>query len=117
MSEVNDTFSFELDGEEYELKYSFKMVRKLRNEGINVPAIYRAISEDKDSAGDYADDFTSIAAILLREAGARVNEQELWASCNADAEAMQSVMLLFWWVVSNHYAGPQNVKKYSLKKK
>ena len=112
-----DTFEFEIDGEEYELKYNFKMVRKLRNEGINVPAIYRAIEKDRDTAGDYADEFTSMAAILLRDAGAKVTEQDMWASCNSDPQAMMAVMQLFWWVATNHYAGPQNVKKYSVKKK
>ena len=114
---MSDTYSFELDGEEYELKYSFKMVRKLRNDGINVTAIHRAIEADKDSAGDYADAFTSMAAILLRDAGARVTEEDMWASCNSDPDAMMAVMQLFWWVIANHYAGPQNAKTYTVKKK
>lgn len=113
---MQDTIQFELDGEEYELKYSFKMIRQMRNKGINVPAIHRAISENAESASDYADDFVSMAAILLGDAGARVSEQDLWQSCNNDQEALLAVMQLFWWVVANHYAQPQGQKKHTVKK-
>ena len=113
---MSDTFDFEINEESFELKYNFKMVRKLRSEGINVPAIHRAIDRDRDCAGDYADEFTSMAAILLRDAGAKVTEQDMWLSCSNDPDAMMAVMQLFWWVVKNHYAGPQSVKKYTVKK-
>ena len=113
---MSDVCTFEFDGEEYELKYSFKMIRRFRNDGINVPAIHRAIADDPNRASDYADDIVSMAAILLRESGAKVTEQELWHTCNTDQDAMVATMQLFWWIIANHYAQPQGVKKHSLKK-
>lgn len=113
---MSEVYNFEIDGKEYELKYSFKMIRRMRAQGINVPEIHRMISADNGAASDYAADICSMAAILLREVGADVTDEGLWHACSADREAMLAVMTLFWWIIGNHYAQPQAGVKHKIKK-
>ena len=105
---MSDVFAFEWEGEVYELKYTFKIVRRLRAEGINVPQIYRSIAENPNGAGDFGDDFASIASIILRDHGASVKEEDMWKACLADPDAMAAAARIFYWVVENHFAAPES---------
>lgn len=103
-----DVLAIEWDGVEYELKYSFKIVRRLRAEGINVPQIYRSIASNPDGAGDFGDDFASIASIILRDHGAAIKEEDMWRACLGDPDAMAAAARVFYWVVENHFASPSS---------
>lgn len=116
----NSTVVLEWGGKEYELKYKFSIIRRLRNEGVNVPAIFRATQLDPLSAGDYGDEYAYVTAWLLREAGCDVTDEEVWRAALADKGVMQEVSRLFLWVVTQHFAHSKEVpppKKKSARKK
>lgn len=91
-------------GEEYELKYTFDIARKLRAEGVNIGAVYRAVLANPASAIDYGDDIAYTIAFLLRRAGARATDEEVWRLCLADEQYMRQAFALFSWVCDQHFA-------------
>lgn len=119
---MSSTVILEWDGVEYELKYTFSMVRRLKNEGINIAAIFRATQLDPMSAGDYGDEYAYIAAWLLREAGCPVSDEDVWRAALADESIMREISRLFIWVVTQHFAHSKEVppppkKKAAARKK
>lgn len=116
------TAILEWEGVEYELTYTFSIVRRLRAVGIKVPRIFYAIQEDRNAAMDYADDICYCIAWLLREAGAKgVTDESVWRWVMADqAERLKIVLGLFFWICGQHFAGSKETapaKKKSKKKK
>jgi len=111
-----DTAILEWKGKEYELKYKFSIIRRLRQEGINVPNIFAQIQKDPEIANSYADEFCAIAAFLLRDAGADAKEEDVWNACKSNQDMMIEVCKLFNWVVLQHYAQSENVPASAKKK-
>jgi len=105
------TQKVEWDGQEYEVKYSFKFMQRLKNSGINVPRIFQAVHADPQGAGAYLDDYAAVACECLREAGAPVKVEKVWHECLNNPEFAQACVELFMWLVSQHYATSANSPK------
>lgn len=104
----------EWNGETYELKYTFGVINRLRGEGVNVPAIVRDVRPGgQGQLGDYTDVMAIMLAFLLREAGARVTAAQVWERMKGNADLQAEAFNLFYWLVGEHYAGPETVKKPS----
>lgn len=101
----------EWDGVEYEIKYSFRLVQRLKSEGINLPRIFRLTQEDPDSAGDYGDDVAALICHCLKQAGAPVDEQKVWRECLSNHDFMAACWSLFLWIATQHYAQSPNAPK------
>lgn len=100
------------EGKEYELKYAFSIVRRLRAEGIFVPRMFRAITKDPEAAVDYADDIAYIVAWLLREAGCDgVTDEDVFRHSLGNQEFQRECYKLFMWVATEHFAQSENVPK------
>lgn len=111
-----DTAVLDWKGKEYELKYKFSIIRRLRQEGINVPHIFSQIQKDPEMANSYADEFCAIAAFLLRDAGADAKDEDVWAQCKSNQKMMIEVCKLFNWVVLQHYSQSENIPASAKKK-
>lgn len=112
MSEDRATAVLEWEGKEYELKYSFNIVRRLRGEGIMVPRIFRAITNDAEAVVDYADDIAYVIAWLLREAGCEgVTDETIFRYSIGNREFQKQCYQLFMWVCAEHFAQSENVPK------
>lgn len=101
----------EYDGEEYEVKYSFKFIQRLKQANISVPRIFGAIQNDPAGAGYYLDDFVIVACECLREAGAVVTIDTLWDEAKVNPEFSAACAKLFMWLVEQHYATSANAPK------
>lgn len=101
----------EYDGEEYEVKYSFKFIQRLKQANISIPRIYGAITNDPAGAGFYLDDYVIVAAECLKEAGASVKVDELWEEAKTNPELAKACAELFMWLVVQHYATSDNAPK------
>lgn len=101
----------EWDGVEYEVKYSFKFIQRLKNAGISVPRIYGAIIEDPQGAGLYLDDYALVTCECLREAGAPVNIEKVWNAAKTEPDFARACAELFMWLVVQHYSSSANAPK------
>lgn len=101
----------EWEGQEYEIKYSFKLVQRLKSEGVNLPRIHRLLQQDAGAAGDYADDVAGLICHCLREAGAPVDEDKVWRECLGNVDFARACWSLFFWLVTQHYAQSPNAPK------
>lgn len=102
--------ALEWNGKEYELKYTFSIVRRMRAEGINLPMIFRHINKNPELAADYADEFAAIVAFLLREAGCPdVTAEKVWRAAVGNVEIVRNNYNLFYWVAGQHFAQSENV--------
>lgn len=106
-----NTQMIEWDGKEYEVKYTFKFIQRLKNNGINIAAIYNRITNDLDTAGLYLDDYVNVAFECLKFAGAPVTAEQLWAGAKQSPEFAAACAELFMWLVSEHYAVSENAPK------
>lgn len=120
MNDEERTAVIEWEGEEYELKYTFSIVRRLRAAGVNVLRIFRAIQDDVNCTVEYGDDICYVVAWLLREAGAQgVTDELVWRWALADKRNMVTVVSLFNWICAQHFASSKvdKPKKTSARKK
>lgn len=109
---MSDTVILEWDGKEYELKYSFSIVRRLRSEGIRVPRMFREITTDPETAVDWADDIAYIVAWLLREAGCvGVTDEDVFRQGLGDRDFQKKCYDLFMWVATQHFKQSDNLPK------
>lgn len=103
------TVTLEWKGKEYELRYSFSIVRRLRAEGIKVPTIFRAIMADRNQFAEYGDEIAYTVAWLLREAGCPdVKDEDVWRHGLGDKQFSKACLELFLWVGVNHFAQSEN---------
>ena len=101
----NTTCLLEWNGEEYELKYTFKIIRRLRSEGINVPKIFRECMSDKNAAADYGDEISEMIAFLLKDAGCKnVTGEDVWRSSLSNPDLQSQCFGLLIWIGANHFA-------------
>lgn len=98
-------------GEEYEVKYTFKFIQRLKREGINLGRIFRAIQLDPEGAGAYLDDYAAVTCECLREAGAPIDVDEVWREALVNPEFAKACAELFMWLVTQHYATSENAPK------
>lgn len=106
------------DGEEYELKYTFSIIRRLRAEGLNVTKIFRSINADAGAIADYADEIAEIIAWLLREAGCKgVTGEDIWRQSLSDPKLQKECYGLFMWVCTEHFSGPETAPKKKTSKR
>lgn len=101
----------EWGGKQYEVKYSFKFIQRLKAAGISIPRIYGAIVADPQGAGFYLDDYAIVACECLREAGAPVEIGQVWDAAKADPDFAAACAQLFMWLVTQHYAVSPNAPK------
>lgn len=115
---MNNTVVLEWKGKEYELKYTFNIIRRIRSEGINIPQIFRKIMEDNAAVADYGDDVAYVVAWLLKEAGCLgVTDEQVWRESLSDPELQKQCFSLFMWIVTEHFAQSDNLPKPSAHKK
>lgn len=103
---MSQDISAELEwkGKTYELKYTFDLARKLRADGLNLIATYRAVTSDPAAAIDYGDEVASIIAWLLRRAGCDVTDEDVWRYALSDESTLRQCFGLFNWVCGQHMA-------------
>ena len=108
----------EWGGVEYELRYSFGLIRRLKAEGINVAKIFREANKDPQTAVDNLDDIACMLAFVLREAGcAEVSPERIYERGLTDRAFLQTLFELFMWMSVCHMTqsvnlpGPQSKKK------
>lgn len=107
-----DVVTLVWDGQEYLLRYTFSIIRRMRAEGINLPMIFRHVSSNPESAADYADEFAAIVAFLLREAGCPgITAEKVWRAAVGNIEIVRSNYNLFYWVATQHFAQSENLPK------
>jgi hypothetical protein len=112
MSQVNEqrTVTLAWAGKEYELRYTFSMVRRLRAEGIMVPTIFYAIMKNSLAAAEYGDEIAYVVAWLLREAGCQdVKDEDIWRHSLGDKAFSKACLELFMWMCVQHFAQSENV--------
>jgi hypothetical protein len=120
---MNTTAILEWRGKEYELKYSFNIIRRIRAEGVNIPALYRNIRQNPEGTVDYMDDIAFVVAWLLREAGVDpvidaetgerrpLKDEDVFRECLGDLERFKVVLQLFMWVCNQHFATSENAPR------
>lgn len=111
------TTRIEYDGEEYEVKYSFKFIQRLKQANISIPRIYGNIQNDPGNAGFYLDDYVIVACECLKEAGAPVKVEEFWEEVKTNPELASACAELFMWLVVQHYSTSANAPKADASKK
>lgn len=116
---MNETTAIiEWQGVEYELKYSFNLIRRLKSEGLNVVKIYRELYNDPAAGSDYLDDVACIFAYLLKEAGCKdVTPETFYAHAVNNPLFTQTVYQLFMWVAVTHLTQSPNIPAPESKKK
>lgn len=101
------TASIEWKGKEYEFKYSFDIAQKLRDEGVNIGKIYRALMADPACAIDFGDDISRVIAWMMKRAGCPADEvsaEEVWRMCMSSEEVMKQTFGMFMWLCNSHFA-------------
>ena len=106
----------EYDGEQYEIRYTFSTIRKLRALDVDVPGTFRAIQEAPERAPDFADVYAAAVCHLMQAAGAPVTEPEVWESVKTDPAFSAECGRVFMWLVTEHYASSANAPKPKKKK-
>lgn len=106
----------EWDGVEYEVKYSFKFIQHLKNQGVSIPKIYGAILADPAGSGAYLDDMAATVYECLLYAGAPVDIDTVWDHAKVNPQFAKACAQLFMWLVTQHYAASPNAPKPSKKK-
>lgn len=102
----------EWEDRDYELRYSFKLVRKLKAAGLSFPSIYATVTANPDSPLDWADDVACVTAFFLREAGAlTASDEAVWNACTQEPERMLSMMKFFYWLGAQYYGVSDSIKK------
>lgn len=120
---MNTTAILEWRGKDYELKYQFSIIRRIRAEGINIPTLYRQITAQGANAVDYMDDIAFVVAWLLREAGVdpvidpetgerrSLKDEDVFRECMGDLARFKVVLQLFMWVCNQHFATSENAPR------
>lgn len=99
-------------GQEYPLRYTFTLVRRMRAAGLNLPELYRACVVDPLVVADRGDEIASMIAWLLRDAGASdVTDEDVWRLSLSDKEFQGNCFSLLVWIVQQHYATSDDAPK------
>jgi hypothetical protein len=100
------------DGKEYELRYTFGIVRRLRAEGLNFPQLFRECMADPNVAADRGDEIAEVIAWVLREAGAKdVTAEMVWRRSLGLPEFRGQCFALFIWIGTQHFASSDTAPK------
>lgn len=107
---MTGTAILEWDGKDYELRYTFSVIRRMRAEEINFPQAFRAIIADAQAVADYGDVVASTVAFLLRDAGCPgVTAEEVWRRSLSIPGLQSQCIGLFMWIGTQHFAQSENV--------
>lgn len=97
-------------GNDYELRYEFALIRRLRADGVDVPKLYRLITGNPGGATDLADEIAALLSALLRYAGAKdATPEAVWRWTLTSSECTAEAFKVFYWLVGQHYAQPDNL--------
>lgn len=102
------------NGQDYELKYTFRMVLKLRAEGIEFPALMRALLLDNTGmvAADRGDEIAIVIAWLLTQAGCpNINAETVYRHILGNREFQKAAFGLMLWAWSHHTKQSENLPK------
>lgn len=104
----------EFDGKEYEIRYTFKSIRAMRQAGINVLAIYRSVVSGVGDANlfDYGDEVAEAVAWLLRDAGAdKATGEEVWKQTLSSGEGMANLWGAFMFIMNAHMGASESAPR------
>lgn len=101
----------EWDGKDYEVKYTFKFIQRLKSAGVNIAQIFRCIQDAPEDSGAFLDDYAFVTYEALRAAGAPVSLDEIWENAKTNVEFSAACAELFFWLVTQHYATSASAPK------
>lgn len=110
---MNTTAILEWRGKEYSLRYSFKLMQRLKAVGINFARLYRlATANGGADMQDYADEVAMTVAHCLREAGADdATDEAFWEACMTETEYLTEVIRFFMWMGEQYYHASPDAPK------
>jgi len=122
------TATLEWQGNEYILLYEFGIIRRMRDDGINMVKIYRSVTADPESTMGFGDDIARVIAWLLNAAGASTEDSEtaksrtvtaedVWRWMISDNAILKQALALFMWICGCHFASSPMAPKAEHAKK
>lgn len=99
----NDSVIIEWDGRDYEYRYTFAEIQRMRARGINFARTYRLVTSDPNATMDELDQVAEVVHYVLTSCGASVSLEEIWERVMTNQKYMEAVFQFFIWLGAQHF--------------